>query len=100
MTAEGNGGTAWQRWLLGIGATILASLVINGIAFQRDVRQGMSENKVRIDNLERRDENIIKFLQQRINEHGQLLEQRLEQIEKRLPQQPYRPQSDQPGSGR
>ena len=62
MAGVVNGG--WQKWVMGIGATIVGSLVINGIVFQRETRKEIAENHIKIERLEQRDENIIKYLEQ------------------------------------
>jgi coproporphyrinogen III oxidase-like Fe-S oxidoreductase len=69
--------------LLGIGATAIGTLLINSITFQRDARQEMRESKVRIEHLEKRDENIIKYMQQRIDEHMRRIDQRIEVLERK-----------------
>ena len=88
--ANGNGG-GWQKWVLGIGATVVGSLVVNGIAFQREARRDIAENNVRIVQLQSRDENIIKYLNQRLDErlndaHQALLQRdvTIERLEKRI----------------
>lgn len=81
---------AWKNWLLGIVGTILASLIVNAIAFQRATRENIATNEERIKALERRDEQIIKYFQQRIEEQMRYrdaadvrIEKRLEELEKR-----------------
>lgn len=85
LTGNGNGkgNPGWQRWLLGIGATVVGSLIINGIVFQRETRKEIAENHVKIERLEQRDENIIKYLQQLSNERMNSLERRIDELERR-----------------
>jgi peptidoglycan hydrolase CwlO-like protein len=98
MAGDGNGnGAGWRGWLLGIGATVLATLIINGISFQRDTRKDLTANEVKIKNLEQRLENILKYLSQRMDELHDVsntaddqinkdigrLEKRVEELEKR-----------------
>jgi demethoxyubiquinone hydroxylase (CLK1/Coq7/Cat5 family) len=87
---NGNGSKGWQRWLLGIGATVAGSLIVNGIVFQRDVREQMAKHTDEIKHLQQRDENIIKYLEQFSTERMravdaamQRLERRIEELEKR-----------------
>lgn len=87
MAAFGDG---WRGWLLGIVATLIAGIVTNGIIFQRETRKDIAENNVRILQLQQRDENIIKYLQQlsetRINSVDAAmarLEKRIEELERR-----------------
>lgn len=93
--ANGNGG--WQKWVLGIGATIAGTIFVNTIVFQREARRDIAENNVRIEQLKSRDENIIKFINQRLDERLEAahqavlqrdatiarLEKRIEEIERR-----------------
>lgn len=89
MAGPLNGG--WQKWVLGISATIVGSLVVNGIVFQRETRQKIAENEVKITQLQVRDENIIKYIGQRLDErltaaHNELLQRDLtiQRLEKRI----------------
>jgi hypothetical protein len=88
---------SWQKWVMGIGATVAGSLIINGIVFQREARKDIAENNVKILQLQQRDENIIKYIALRLDErlreaHTELiqrdmliqrLERRLDELEKR-----------------
>lgn len=74
----------WRSWLLGIGATILATLILNGIAFQRDARKDLSENAVKINYLEQRSENTIKYISFMLDERTKSLEQLIQQLDRRL----------------
>ena len=87
--ANGNGG--WQKWVLGIGATIAGTIFVNTIVFQREARRDIAENNVKITQLQARDENIIKFIGQRMDErltaaHNELLQRdaTIERLEKRI----------------
>lgn len=82
MAGPLNGG--WQKWVMGIGATIVGSLVINGIVFQRETRKEIAENHVKIERLEQRDENIIKYLQQLSNERINSVDAAMSRLEKRI----------------
>ena len=96
--ANGNGGGGgWQKWVLGIGATMIGSLIVSGITFQRETRREIAENNVEIHQLQARDENIIKYVGQRMDERLnaaheallqrdttiQRLEKRIEELERR-----------------
>jgi hypothetical protein len=89
-SGNGNGG-AWRGWLLGIGATVMATLIINGIAFQRDVRKDISELEVKVMYLEQRSERTIKYLTERMDERAEHLEANIERLEKRIDELEKRP---------
>jgi hypothetical protein len=80
--AIANGG--WQKWVMGIGATIVGSLVVNGIVFQRETRKEIAENHIKIERLEQRDENIIKYLQQLSESRIHAVDAAIARMEKRI----------------
>lgn len=96
MPGLANGG--WRNWLLGVTATVIGSMVINGIVFQRETRKEIAENGVKIVQLQQRDDNIIKFFSERMDErllsaHNELvqrdltiqrLEKRIDELERRV----------------
>lgn len=85
LAGNGNGkGAGWQRWLLGISATIAGSLVINTILFQREARKDIAENNVKIQQLQQRDENIIKYLEQFSKERMSAVDAAMNRLEKRI----------------
>ena len=59
---------SWKTWLLGIVATLVTAAVTNGIMFQRETRESLATHTDQIKHLQMRDENIIKYLQQRIED--------------------------------
>jgi hypothetical protein len=61
-----NGG--WQKWLLGIVATLVTALVTNVIAFERETREKLTRQEEQLKHLEQRAENILTYLRQRIDE--------------------------------
>lgn len=81
---DGGNGSGWRGWLLGIGATVAATLIVNGIAFQRDTRKDLTENEVRIKNLEVRFENILKYLVMVMDERTEHIKTDIERAEKRI----------------
>jgi hypothetical protein len=83
MASIANGGS-WQKWLLGISATVAGSLIINGIVFQRETRKEIAENHVKIERLEQRDENIIKYLEQFSTERMRAVDAAMQRLEKRI----------------
>jgi hypothetical protein len=86
--ANGNGATVWRPWVLGIVATLVASLITNGILFQRDTREKLSTNEERIKALETRARDAI------IREF-QRIEKRLDKLEAEAQPKPgYRLQSE------
>jgi hypothetical protein len=58
----------WRGWLLGIMATIVGSLIINGIAFQRDTRATLAQYSEQMKRNAERADNILKYLEQRVAE--------------------------------
>ena len=82
MASIANGG--WQKWVLGIGATLAGSLILNGIVFQRETRKEIAENHVKIERLEQRDENIIKYLEQFSTERMRAVDAAMNRLEKRI----------------
>lgn len=90
---------AWRNWLLGIVGTIIASLLVSNIAFQREMRMHIATNEQRIKQLELRDENIIKFMQQRADEQIKFRDDLIQRLERRIErleaQQGYKLQSDE-----
>ena len=82
MASIANGG--WQKWVLGIGATMIGSLVVNGIVFQRETRREIAENHVKIERLEQRDENIIKYLEQFSKERMSAVDAAMQRLERRI----------------
>lgn len=81
--SNGNG-SGWRGWLLGIGATVLATLIINGIAFQRDTRKDLTANEVKIKNLEQRFENILKYLTKMLQDRAEHIEADVERLQKHI----------------
>jgi hypothetical protein len=84
MATNGNGtGTVWRNWALGVAATIIGTLVVQGLAFQREMRSAIDINEQRIKFLETRARDAI------IREFAardaaiQELKKRIEELEKR-----------------
>jgi hypothetical protein len=75
-TPNGNGSSQWRNWALGVAATIIGTLVVQGLAFQREMRSAIDINEQRIKFLETRArETIVREFQR--------LEKRIEELEKR-----------------
>jgi hypothetical protein len=79
---------AWRSWLLGIIATIVATLIVNNIAFQRDTKEKMATNEQRIRSMETtsRDTIIREFERQdkQLADAAQRFERRLDALERRI----------------
>jgi len=71
----------WRTWLLGIVATLAVTLIGNGIVFQRDTKEQLATLHERVKRNEERSANILKYLEQRIDEHFQRIDKRLERLE-------------------
>lgn len=56
---NGNGGLQWRSWALGIAATVMATLIVQGLAFQREMRSAIDINEQRIKALETRARDAI-----------------------------------------
>ena len=78
---------AWRTWLLGIVATIVATLIVNNIAFQRDTKEKMATNEQRIKAMETTSRaTLIREFERVDKQHNDAiarLERRIEQLEKR-----------------
>lgn len=61
-----NGG--WQKWVVGIVGTLVGTLIINDIAFQRDTREQLSVIGAKLKFADERETSVIKHLEQRIDE--------------------------------
>ena len=73
MAAALNG---WRGWVLGIVATLLVSLVINGISFQRETREHLAQLEERLKGIEGR-------AREAIHREFNRLDKRVEELEKR-----------------
>ena len=84
MATNGNGtGTVWRNWALGVAATIIGTLVVQGLAFQREMRSAIDINEQRIKFIETRGrDSIIREFAAR-DETIKKLERRLELLEQR-----------------
>lgn len=87
---NGNGiHTAWRTWALGIAATLLVSLIGNGILFQRETRETLRGQEERLKSLEGRARDAI------IREFERI-DKRLERLEGGAQPKPgYRLQSEE-----
>jgi hypothetical protein len=56
---NGNGVGQWRNWALGIAATVMATLIVQGLAFQREMRSAIDINEQRIKALETRARDAI-----------------------------------------
>lgn len=87
--SNGNGNATWRNWALGVTATIIATLVVQGLAFQREMRSAIDINEQRIKALEsdkrldRARDALIRELAVR-DETVRKLERRLELLEQRM----------------
>ena len=52
VEGNGNGNGAWRNWLLGVGATLIATMVTSTIIFQRETRSSIATNEQRIKSIE------------------------------------------------
>jgi hypothetical protein len=81
--AEGNGNGQWRTWLLGVGATLIATLITSGILFQRETREQLAVHSQQLKSFETRSRDTIAREFGRHEEVIQRLERRIEQLEKR-----------------
>jgi hypothetical protein len=70
-----NGNGMWRNWALGIAATLIVSLIINGITFQRDTKEKLATNEARIRALETRAREAIIREFERVDKRLDKLEQ-------------------------
>lgn len=73
--ASNGNGNAWRNWALGILATIIATLVVQGLAFQREMRSAIDINEQRIKTLETRARDAIIREFERVDKRLDRLEQ-------------------------
>jgi hypothetical protein len=66
---------AWRNWALGITATIIATLVVQGLTFQREMRSAIDINEQRIKALETRARDAIIREFERVDKRLDRLEQ-------------------------
>lgn len=76
-------GGSWRGWLLGIVATIVASLVVSGLAFQRDTREKLATNEERIKFIETRTRDYIEREFKHRDDSLERLLKRIEALEKK-----------------
>ena len=85
--SERNGDT-WRNWLLGVGATLIATLVTSAIIFQRETRESIATNEQRIKQIETSSKaTIIREFERhekQINEMGRRLDYRIDQLDRRI----------------
>lgn len=81
MAAVLNG---WRGWLLGIAATIIGTLIINGIAFQRETRETLARHSELMKRNQERADNILKYLEQRVAERTAQTERETAILDARL----------------
>ena len=89
-----NGNGTWRNWLLGVGATLIATMVTSAIIFQRETRESIATNEQRIKALEvtsratiirefeRQDKELL-TASQRFERRLDAIERRIDQLEKR-----------------
>ena len=64
MMTNGN----WRGWLLGIVATLIATMIGNDILFQRETREAIARHDEQLKRNSEKAANILKYLEQRIME--------------------------------
>src|SRR5262245_61718769 len=74
----------WRGWLLGILATIIGSLVIQGIAFQRETREQLARDSEVLKILRERQDNLIKYFNERIGDREKQVDRELATLDARL----------------
>src|SRR5262245_25317639 len=82
VAALRNGG--WRNWVLGIIATIVGSLVLNGITFQRDTREALARDSELIKILRERQDNLIKYFNERITDRTIQTDKELAALDARI----------------
>lgn len=70
-----NGGFPWRQWVLGIAATVMGTLIIQGLTFQREMRSAIDINEQRIKALETRARDAIIREFERVDKRLDRLEQ-------------------------
>jgi hypothetical protein len=75
VTPNGNGIGQWRNWALGIAATIIGTLTVQGLAFQREMRSAIDINEQRIKALETRARDAIIREFERVDKRLDRLEQ-------------------------
>ncbi len=70
---------SWRGWLLGIVATLIASLIGSGILFQRETREQLAQQKEQLRNIEIRGLATLHNVEQRIER----LERHVDELEKK-----------------
>jgi hypothetical protein len=85
---------AWRTWLLGIVATLITTIIVNGISFQRETRESIATNEQRIKAIETtsratiirefdRQDKLLNEAAQRVDRRLDALERRIEALEKK-----------------
>jgi hypothetical protein len=75
MATNGNGISQWRNWALGIAATVMATLIVQGLSFQREMRSAIDINEQRIKALETRARDAIIREFERVDKRLDRLEQ-------------------------
>jgi hypothetical protein len=82
-----NGNGSWRPWLLGIIGTIVVTLLVNGISFQRETRESIATNDQRIKSLETTSRATIirefESRQKQLDDTVARLERRLDALERK-----------------
>lgn len=82
---DAKNGTAstWRNWALGVAATIIGTLIVQGLAFQREMRSAIDINEQRIKFIETRGRDTL--IREFANRDAaiQELKKRLDELEKR-----------------
>lgn len=65
----------WRPWVLGIAATVMGTLIVQGLTFQREMRSAIDINEQRIKALETRARDAIIREFERVDKRLDRLEQ-------------------------
>ena len=85
---------SWRNWLLGVGATLIATLITSAIIFQRETRESIATNEQRIKQIETtsratiirefdRQDKELRDAAQRVERRIDALDRRIDALEKR-----------------
>ncbi len=79
---NGNGAAStWRNWALGVAATIIGTLIVQGLAFQREMRSAIDINEQRIKALETTARTAV---DQRLDRARDAIIREFDRVEKRL----------------
>jgi hypothetical protein len=88
MAKESEANGTWRNWLLGVGATLIATLITSAIIFQRETRESIATNEQRIKQIEVSSKaTIIREFERherQLNEMSQRFERRIDALDRRI----------------